>query len=114
MYYGSTTEATDFAPRDRKRRVMRALLSFVPSANPDFERLFPLVRKWLIEVGEDGKAVREIALSADGAPLFATPDERNSGFWTDADKQFVRAELDDLSAAEFEAAWALARAGGPE
>jgi hypothetical protein len=111
MYYGSTTEATDFVPLDWKSRVIRAVFWFIPSANPDFERLFPLVRKWLVEIDDDGNAQREVALSADGAPLFAAPDERNCGFWTDSSKEFARAELGDLSAAEFEAAWALARTG---
>jgi hypothetical protein len=109
MNYGSTTEATDLAPLDRKSRLIRAVFWFVPSANPDLEHLFPLVRKWLVEVDDEGNAQREVGLSADGTPLFAAPDERNCGFWTDSDKRFAPAELVDLSAEQFEAAWTLAR-----
>ncbi len=111
MHYGSTTEATDFPPLDWKGRLVRAALWFVPSANPDFEHLFPFVRKWLLEVDDDGNVRREVALSADGEPLFATPDERNCGFWTDSNRAFARSELGKLSGEEFETAWALARAG---
>ncbi|WP_312957768.1 hypothetical protein [Stutzerimonas nitrititolerans] len=108
MYYGSTTKANDFTPLDWKGRVIRSLLWFVPSANPDFEHLFPFVRSWLVEVDEDGNVQREIALSENGLPLFAAPAARNCGFWTDSNKQFERAELGELSAAEFDAAWSSA------
>lgn len=113
MHYGSTTEATDFAPQDRKARLVRAALWFIPSANPDFERMFPRVRKWFVEIDGSGRAQREVAAGDDGAPLFAAPDERNFGFWTDSDRTFAKAELAPLSALEFEQLWSRAHAGTP-
>jgi hypothetical protein len=56
MHYGSTTEATDFVPHDRKARLVRVALSFVPRANPDFEPLFPQVRKWLEQLWSRARA----------------------------------------------------------
>ncbi len=105
MYYGSTTEATDFAPQDRTTRLVRGVLCFVPRANPDFEPLLSRVRRWLVEIDESGRAQREVAIGDDGAPLFAAPDERNTGFWTDSDRAFAESELVPLSALEFEQLW---------
>ena len=90
MNYGSTTQATDFAPDDWKVRLFRAALWFIPRANPDFEPLFVHVRRWLVEVDDSGRVQREVALGNDGAPLFAAPNERNFGFWTDSAKAFSR------------------------
>jgi hypothetical protein len=98
-------EATDLAPLDIKARLIRAALWFVPRANPDYERLFPHVRKWLLEVDESGRVQREIGVASDGTPLFAAPDDRNLGFWTDSDKTFLKSELTPLAASEFEQLW---------
>jgi hypothetical protein len=113
MHYGITTEATDFAPHDWKARLVGITLWFMPRANPDFEPLFPQVRKWLVEIDESGRALREIAVGSEGTPLFAAPDERNFGFWTDSSKVFSRSELAPLSALEFEELWSRACAGTP-
>jgi hypothetical protein len=113
MLHGSTLEATDLAPLDIKARLIRAALWFVPRANPDYERLFPHVRKWFVEVDESGRVQREIGVASDGAPLFAAPDDRNLGFWTDSDKTFLKSELTPLAASEFEQLWMRARASTP-
>ena len=108
VHHGTTTEATDFVPPDRKARLVRIALWFIPRANPDFEPLFPQVRKWLVEIDESGQAQREIAVGANDTPLFAAPDERNRGFWTDSEKTFAKSELVPLSALEFEQLWSRA------
>jgi hypothetical protein len=110
MYYGSTTQATDFAPDDWNVRLFRAAFWFIPRANPDFEPLFVYVRRWLVEVDDSGRAQREVALGNDGTPLFAAPNERNCGFWTDSDKAFLESELVPVSASEFEQSWSRAYA----
>lgn len=109
MHYGSTTEATDFAPPDAKERLVRMVLWFVPRANPDYETLFAHVRKWHVEVDDSGRVQREIAVADDGRPLFAAPDDRNLGFWPDSDKTFSKSELTPLSASEFEQLWSRAQ-----
>jgi hypothetical protein len=113
MQYGSTTEATDFESADVKERLVRMVLWFIPRANPDFEPLFPKVRKWLVGIDESGRAQREVAVDSNDEPLFAAPDQRNHGFWTDSDKNFLSSELQPLSAAEFEQLWLRARLGSP-
>lgn len=105
MHYGSTMEATDFAPYDTKARLIRMALWFVPRANPDYQPLFPHVRKWLVEIDESGRAQREVAVSSTGEPLFTAPDDRNLGFWTDSDKTFLKSELTPLAASELEYVW---------
>jgi hypothetical protein len=113
VHYGSTTEATHFAAHEGKARLLRVALWFIPRANPDFECLFPQVRKWLVETDESGRAHREVAVGAEGTPRFAAPDERNLGFWTDSDQTFSRSELAPLSALEFEQLWSRACVGTP-
>jgi hypothetical protein len=108
-YYGTTTVATDFTVaelRHWKIKLARALLFFVPRANPDIEMLYPQVRKWALELSEDGWPQREIGLGDQGAILFRTPNDRNTGFWTDmALRKFERSELQEISASEFEHLW---------
>jgi len=53
-------------------------------ANPDNERLYPRVSRWLLEIEtDDGIPTREIGLDEHGNTLLAAPDHRNWGFWTD-------------------------------
>jgi hypothetical protein len=115
MRYGSTSEATSFAVPALGDRLVRAALWFIPRANPDFEAMFPLVRQWMLEIDETGHPRREIALNADGVPLFAAPNNRNCGFWTDSDKTFSDAELSPVDASQFEEMWsrACSRSGTP-
>jgi hypothetical protein len=108
MRYGSTTKATDFGPPDWRIRLIKAVLFFVPAANPDTERLYPQVKQWLLEVEDDGTPVREVALDGEGAVLFRAPEGRNVGFWSDSDAKFADADLGAITAAEFEGRWTKA------
>lgn len=109
MIYGATTKATDFTDKmlnSWKARFMKTLLFFVPRANPDIERLYPLVKEWALELSDDGWPQKEVGLDSTGKPLFATPDSRNTGFWTDmAHQKFYGSELRQISAEEFERLW---------
>jgi len=92
--------------RHWKVRLAKALLFFVPRANPDIEKLYPQVKKWALELTEDGWPQREVGLDARGVVLFRTPNDRNTGFWTDmALRKFERTELQEISATEFERLW---------
>ena len=102
MTYGCTTECTDFGPDDWKTKALKSALFFIPRACPDHEPLYPRVRKWYVEVDESGSAHREVGVDSEGRPLFAAPDNRNSGFWTDSPKIFVGGELAPVEASEFE------------
>jgi hypothetical protein len=108
-YYGITTLATDFTVaelRHWKVRLVKALLFFVPRANPDIEILYPHVKRWALELSEDGWPQREVGLDDCGTTLFRTPNDRNTGFWTDmARRRFERTELQEISATEFERLW---------
>lgn len=101
--------ATNFPDKEPWQfRLLRVLLFFVPRANPDIEKLYPRVREWVLELSDDGWPKREIGLDSDGRPLFSTPNERNTGFWTDmAATQFKPSEVREISSAEFDRLWAL-------
>ena len=105
LFYGSTTLATDFGPKPWQVRLLSLLLFFIPKANPDNEALYPLVKKWYVEIDEDGRAVREIGVSADNIVLFTAPDDRNVGFWTDSDMRFSTENLSAITSAEFKKMW---------
>lgn len=103
MQYGYTSEATQFGELRLFGRIFRRLLFFIPKSNPDSEKLFPLLAKWAVEIGDDGRVKREIGLAADGHPLFVWPDSRNYGFWSDTDMVFAEADLELISKDDFEA-----------
>ena len=115
MYYGTTQLATNLDAQTLtswKVRVLKAVLFFVPRANPDIEKLYPLVRLWALEVADDGWPQREVALGASGNTLFRTPNDRNTGFWTDmAARQFQRSEILEISAQDFESMWSKSQEG---
>ena len=115
MHYGITNVATNFTDQtisDWRLRPLKAILFFVPRANPDIEPLYPQVKAWALELADDGWPQREIGLDSSGNPLFRAPNERNTGFWPDmAAMQFNLAELQQLSEAEFNSLWAAAQAG---
>lgn len=92
-------------PDDWRVRAVRALLWFVPRANPDHEHLYPRVARWLLEIDDSGHARREIGLDASGVALFGAPDERNTGFFTDSDATFSREDLVPVERDEFERQW---------
>jgi hypothetical protein len=116
MQYGITTEGTDFTEEmlaDWRIRLWKAILFFVPRANPDIEPLYPLVRSWALELSDEGWPKREVGLDASGKPLFRAPDHRNTGFWTDmARRQFDQAGVEPISKAAFNELWSAAQSGG--
>ena len=97
--------ATNFGPDPWQVKLWRRLLFFVPRANPDNERLYRYVAKWYLELDDSGAPVREIGVASDGKPLFAAPDERNFGFWTDSSEVFEKDKLSLISADDFERLW---------
>ncbi len=97
MHYFSTTLATNFRPPDWRLRLIRLALFFIPDANPDFESRYPQVRRWLVEVDDTGRVVRELGLDGEGVPVVAAPWGRNYGYWTDVEEpipEFTREEID--------------------
>lgn len=116
MHYGITTEATDFTEEmmsDWRARILKAVLFFVPRANPDHESLYPQVKSWALELSDGGWPQREVGLDSAGSPLFRAPDDRNTGFWPDmAAKQFSKAELQPITADDFERLWAGGQLSG--
>lgn len=108
MNYGFTTLATDWNDKELNSvgiRLIKIVLFFIPRANPDHEKLYPYVAKWLIEIDESGVLVREIGLDENNVPLFSAPDDRNFGFWTDSDKKFEIEELEPSTKEEFDLLW---------
>ena|SRR4249919_3494615 len=116
MHYGITTLATDFTEAEMTHwrvRLLKAILFFIPSANPDNERLYPQVRFWALEMNEEGWPQREVGLDASRKALFCAPKARNFGFWTDGPHpQFAASEIEAISKSAFESLWA--NAGGVE
>jgi hypothetical protein len=106
-HYGTTTLATPMRPGDWRVRALRTLLWFIPSSNPDNEPLYPQVARWVLEIGENGRASREIGLNASGFPLFGAPNARNFGFFTDSNTTFSRADLTPVEQSEFEKWWSV-------
>ena len=110
MHYGYTSLATTWTDQKMnhwKVRLIGALLFFVPRANPDNEKLYPQLAKWLIEIDETGVPSREIGLNAEGTPLFGAPNNRNSGFWISmSDETFDKSELELVDQEHFEFLWA--------
>jgi hypothetical protein len=111
MRYGSTTLATNFRPPDWKLKMIKTLLFFIPAANPHSERLYPQVKKWLVEVDDDGSPNREVALDSEGRALFCAPDGRDFGFWTDSNVTLAGDALDPITVEEFERRWAEVKKG---
>jgi hypothetical protein len=109
MRYGSTLKATDLRAEGWAVKALRALLWFVPRAAPDQEPLYPQVRKWLIEVDESGNVAREIALGENDTPLFAAPNAKNRGFWSD--HVISKDELAPIEAGHFEQLWSRCISG---
>ena len=105
MRYGSTTKATSFGPPDWRIKLIKAVLFFIPAANPDSEWLYPKVKRWILEVEDDGTPAREVALDEEGRVLFRAPQGRNVGFWTDSDAKFTEADLVAISSEQFEESW---------
>ena len=105
MRYGRTNLATNFGPETWQVRVLRYILFFIPKANPDNEKLYPVFKTWYLELNDSNIPVRETGLGENGEPLFAAPNERNFGFWTDSSEAFDTKHLQAITAEEFETRW---------
>ena len=108
MNYGYTELATDWNEKEMNSfssRIICALLFFIPKGNPDNEKLYPFVSKWFIEIDENGIPCREIGIDSKGAPLFAAPDTKNYGFWTDSNQTFKISDLQPANKEEFNSMW---------
>jgi hypothetical protein len=108
MYYGSTQKATDWTYKSTKSwraRLFCTIFFFIPRANPNNEKLYYLVKKWLLELDENGQPQREIALDANELPLFCSPTETDFGLWTDSNNLFQKNDIDPISKEFFEATW---------
>jgi len=113
MPFGFTTTATDFPARQPWQvRLLYRLFWFIPRANPDNEPLFPLVRRWALEINEEGKPVREVGLGEGGTVLFRAPHRRNFGMWTDSPVTFSPRDLEPMDKAAFEQLWQSAQGDG--
>lgn len=114
MFYGITTKATDFTKENMRPwpvRIIETLLFFIPKGNPDAEPLYPKVKEWALELNDEGWPQREVGVDQTGKALFALPNKRNTGFWTDmAYMQFNRSELRVISSQDFMRLWCEANA----
>lgn len=64
--------------------VLKVISAIIPMANPDFEKLYPEVRVWLLEVAlPEGLPQREVGLNKSRDPIVAGPIGNNYGFWVD-------------------------------
>ncbi len=87
-------------------RLIRLLLFFIPNSNPDNEKFYPQIVRWLLEIDEAGTAIREVGLNAEGVALFCAPNDRNFGFWTDSNMSFNAADIELVNQEFFESMWA--------
>jgi hypothetical protein len=84
MRYIKTKLATNWPEKQSiSEKIYRALLFFIPEANPDYKKKLHLIKEWLVEIDTDGLPFREIGLDIDGNVVVAGPDKRNYGFWCD-------------------------------
>lgn len=102
-----TTLGIDLPPTHALPLWLRLLTKIVPLANPDFHDHYHKVRKWWVEIDEDGIPQRELGLSDEGNVVVAGPLNRNFGFWTDSDMKFAAADYRDIPEQDFEAAWSI-------
>jgi len=113
MKYLSTKEETVWPQKESWQiKLIRVILFFIPRANPDYDSKMFLVKKWLIEfIDINGELLprREIALDADGKPVFAGPDKRNRGFWHDTNMKFEDFDGELIEKDEFELYWKMAK-----
>jgi hypothetical protein len=106
MKYLRTTRATDWSEKTPWQvRLLRCLLFFIPEANPGYEKKMYLIKEWYVEFENDGTPYREIAIDAEGKPLFAGPSEENYGFWLDTNMTYPDFGGDPIEESEFERVW---------
>ena len=101
-----TKMGTNIPAAAHRGLVERVIRKVLPLANPDFEDLYCNVRKWWIEVDDEGTPQRELGFDTDEQPIVAGPIGENFGFWTDSSMKFRPAEHRVVSSKEFAATWA--------
>ena len=105
--------ATDWPTKEPWQvRLLRRVLWFIPSSNPDNEPLYPRVRRWALEINDCGKPIREVGIGDSDVVLFRAPQGRNYGMWTDSPVTFTPNDLEPMDAAEFERLWQRASRHG--
>jgi len=105
VVYLSTKRATSFGER---RGVLRQIVRWLTSglnANPDYVNELPLVRRWIVEFGDDGLPWRELGLDDSGSVIVAGPDSRNYGFWNDTNMTVRDFVGDEIAKEFFESEW---------
>jgi len=105
MRYFSTTVATHMSPLNWKVKLLYVALWFIPRSNPDFEKRFPEVDFWYVEVDDEGIPSREVGFNNGGDPIVAAPWGNNFGFWTDSGEALPSKGSKEITAAMFNAAW---------
>ncbi|HBA83289.1 MAG TPA: hypothetical protein DCZ95_04260 [Verrucomicrobia bacterium] len=84
----------------------RLLQRIIPPANPDYERFYPALRTWWVELDDKEVPTREIGFDADGNPIVLAPFGRNCGFIVDTSTPWNDAYEECLEAkAKFQATW---------
>ena len=84
MRYLTTILGTDFTPPNRGTQILTSALgAMIPRANPDYNGIIHLVKRWYFEVDDAAVPQREVGVDASGAAIWAAPWGRNLGVWTD-------------------------------
>jgi hypothetical protein len=109
MPFISTTLGIRSAPRKTpsffRRRVEAVVRAVIPAANPDFDKLFPSVTLWWIEIDTQGIPQREIGFNSSGEPIVIAPFGENFGYWTDSPMSFAVSEHEAVSSQAFQTMW---------
>ena len=105
MRYLRTKLGTSFKKESIGTKALRALLFFIPEANPSYRHKIHLVKEWLVEFEEEGMPCREIGLDQFGKPLLVGPVEMNYGLWHDTDMKLGNFDGEEVSKIMFEKMW---------
>ncbi|MBN2292438.1 MAG: hypothetical protein JXM70_08440 [Pirellulales bacterium] len=101
LHYYELNDGSDEVPNN----LLAGMLRCRHSCNPDFEKHYPYVTKWYVEI-DTAKALvtREIGLNDSGCPIVLGPFGRNDGLWTGLDGISGR-DAPRISKVAFEEAW---------
>lgn len=86
------------------------LRSFLPMANPDFDRLYKFVNIWYIEYDNfEHYTLREVGLDINNYVIVKAPFKNNFGYWTDSnmtEKSFAsHFNIEYINKDDFENVW---------